>query len=139
MAMPRTATSADRQPLDNQRRKALKVTGALAASLSAGIPLSVFAQRAKIRAVMPNVFIPDPVRPIITSQSGGVEVDNLPYVSPSDSLAKLMAPGGTGQYDMIITLTNFAKGPALGAKAGDERLLALDMSAIPNATGGGQA
>jgi spermidine/putrescine transport system substrate-binding protein len=133
--MSSTDNSSAQKPLDNQRRKALKVTGALAASLSAGIPLSVFAQSAKIRAVMPNVFIPDPVRPIIASQSGGLEVDNLPYVSPSDTLAKLMAPGGTFQYDMMITLTNFAKGPALGAKPGDERLLALDMSAIPNAAG----
>lgn len=133
--MSRTAKSADQQLQDGQRRKALKATGALAASLAAGLPLSVFAQQAKIRAVMPNVFIPDPVRPIITSQSGGVEVDNLPYVSPSDSLAKLMAPGGTSQYDMIITLTNFAKGPALGARPGNERILALDMNAIPNASG----
>ena len=76
--MSSTDNSSAQKPLDNQRRKALKVTGALAASLTAGIPLSVFAQIAKIRAVMPNVFIPDPVRPIIASQSGGLEVDNLP-------------------------------------------------------------
>ena len=43
-----------------------------------------------------------------------------------------MAPGGTKNYDLMISLTQFV-GPALGAKDGDERLHALDMSKIPNA------
>ena len=34
---------------------------------------------------------------------------------------------------MMISLTQFVKGPALGANDGDERLRALDMSNIPNA------
>ena len=33
----------------------------------------------------------------------------------------------------MISLTQFVRGPALGAKDGDERLHALDMSKIPNA------
>jgi spermidine/putrescine-binding protein len=44
-----------------------------------------------------------------------------------------MAPGGTKNYDLMISLTQFVRGPALGAKDGDERLHALDMSKIPNA------
>ena len=115
------------------RREFLKVGGAAGAALAAGIPPSVFAQAAAIRAVMPNVFIPDPVRPIIAEQTGGIKVDNLPYVSPTDSLAKLMAPGGTAQYDLIITLTNFVRGPAMGEKAGDEKILPLNLGVIPNA------
>jgi spermidine/putrescine transport system substrate-binding protein len=117
------------------RRTALKAGGMLGMAMAAGVPLSVFAQQQKVRAVMPNVFMPDAVRPIVIAQTGGIDVDNLPYVSPSDSLAKLMAPGGTSQYDMMVTLTNFAKGPALGAKTGDERLMALNMANIPNAKG----
>lgn len=116
------------------RRELLK-TGTLAsAALAAGIPTSVLAQTKAIRAVMPNVFIPDATRPIIAQQTGGLRVDNLPYVSPTDSLAKLMAPGGTSQYDMMITLTNFVRGPAMGERAGQEKILALNLGAIPNAT-----
>jgi spermidine/putrescine-binding protein len=104
--------------------------GGLAAST---LPLSpVFAQAKKVVAIMPGVFMPDAARPIV-EQMSGVKVENAPYVSPTDTLAKLMAPGGTKNYDMMVSLTQFVKGPALGEKDGDERLHALDMSKIPNA------
>jgi spermidine/putrescine-binding protein len=117
----------------NMRRTLLKAGGAVGAALAAGVPPSVWAQSQAVRAVMPNVFIPDPVRPIIAAQTGGIKVDNLPYVSPTDTLAKLMAPGGTSQYDMMVTLTSFVRGPAMGARSGDEKLLALNLAQIPNA------
>ena len=104
--------------------------GGLAAST---LPFaSAFAQSQKVVAIMPGVFIPDPARPIV-EQLSGVKVENAPYVSPTDTLAKLMAPGGTKNYDMMVSLTQFVKGPALGEKDGDERLHALNMSNIPNA------
>jgi spermidine/putrescine transport system substrate-binding protein len=116
-----------------QRRELIKAGGSIGLALAAGVPASILAQQAAIRAVMPNVFIPDAVRPIIAEQTGGIKVDNLPYVSPTDTLAKLMAPGGTAQYDLMVTLTSFARGPAMGEKPGDERILALNDSLIPNA------
>ncbi|MFM9888120.1 MAG: PotD/PotF family extracellular solute-binding protein [Burkholderiales bacterium] len=115
------------------RREFIKAGSAFGFAMAAGVPVSVLAQQAAIRAVMPNVFIPDPVRPIIAAQTGGIKVDNLPYVSPTDTLAKLMAPGGTTQYDMMVSLTNLVKGPALGAKEGDEKLLPLNLAQVPNA------
>lgn len=104
------------------------------AGLAAGtLPLTpASAQSDSVVAIMPGVFIPDAARPIVEEMSGA-KVENAPYVSPTDTLAKLMAPGGTSQYDMMISLTKFVKGPALGASDGDERLRALDMSNIPNA------
>ena len=119
----------------SDRRKFLKTAsvaglGGLAAST---LPFSpVFAQAKKVVAIMPGVFMPDAARPIV-EQMSGVKVENAPYVSPTDTLAKLMAPGGTKNYDMMVSLTQFVKGPALGEKDGDERLHALDMSKIPNA------
>lgn len=115
------------------RRSLLKAGSLATLALSAGVPPSVFAQSSQIRAVMPAVFMPEAARPIITAQTGGLRVDNLPYVSPTDTLAKLMAPGGTSQYDMMITLTNFVEGPALGDRPGSERVLPLNMKEIPNA------
>jgi spermidine/putrescine transport system substrate-binding protein len=115
------------------RRDFLAAGTATSAAIAAGIAPSVWAQAAAIRAVMPNVFMPDAARPVIAEQTGGVKVDNLPYVSPTDTLAKLMAPGGTAQYDMMITLTNFLRGPAMGERAGQEKILALDLGVISNA------
>ena len=115
------------------RRRLVKAGSLATLAVSAGMPPSVFAQSSGIRAVMPAVFMPEAARPIIASQTGGLKVDNLPYVSPTDTLAKLMAPGGTSQYDMMITLTNFVEGPALGNRPGSERVLPLKMDAIPNA------
>ena len=86
----------------------------------------------KVVAIMPGVFLPKEGRPIVESISNA-SVENAPYVSSTDTLAKLMAPGGTKNYDLMISLTQFVRGPALGAKDGDERLHALDMSKIPNA------
>ena len=80
---------------------------------------------------MPGVFLPDAGRPLL-EKLADAKVENAPYVSPTDSLAKLMAPGGDSRYDLIITLTQFVKGSALGAKAGDERVMPLDLSLIPN-------
>ena len=117
------------------RRTFLRGAGAAGlAGLAAGtLPVSgALAQSQSVVAIMPGVFIPDAARPIVEEMSG-VKVENAPYVSPTDTLAKLMAPGGTSQYDMMISLTKFVKGPALGASDGDERVRALDMSNIPNA------
>ena len=62
-----------------------------------------------------------------------MKINNLPYVSPTDTAAKLMAPGGTGRYDLMVSVTNFIKGPVLGEREGKELAMPLDMSKIPNA------
>jgi|TARA_B110000116_G_scaffold2064_1_gene1850 spermidine/putrescine-binding protein len=119
----------------SDRRTFIKKAGiaGLGGIAVSALPMSTaLAQPKKVVAIMPGVFMPKKGRPIVESMSG-VKVENAPYVSPTDTLAKLMAPGGTKNYDMMISLTNFVKGPALGAKDGDERLHALDMSKIPNA------
>lgn len=116
------------------RRSFLKGAGAVAGAgaLTPLLPGLARAQRPSVVAVMPGVFLPDAARPIAQEQSGA-RIENAPYVSPTDTLAKLMAPGGTSRYDLMISLTQFVKGTALGAHQGDERVLALDLDLIPNA------
>ena len=82
---------------------------------------------------MPGVIMPKPVRPIVEG-STGVKIENVPYVSPTDTLAKLTSPGGTSRYDLMVSVTNFIKDPVMGEKAGDEYAMALNMGKIPNAT-----
>lgn len=93
---------------------------------------AAWAQQKSISAVLPGVVLTDETRAII-DKATGIKVENVPYVSPTDTVAKLLAPGGTSRYDMMISNTFFVKGPILGAKAGDEKVRAFDLSKMPNA------
>ncbi len=117
------------------RRTLLKGAGGLAGAgaLSGLLPGLALAQdRPSVVAVMPGPFMPDEGRPI-AERIADARIENAPYVSPTDTLAKLMAPGGTSRYDLMVSLTQFIKDSALGAGAGQERIMPLDMSLIPNA------
>jgi spermidine/putrescine transport system substrate-binding protein len=122
--------SGDFRELD--RRQLLAGASALGAAAAAGFG-AASAQGKPVTAIMPGVFIPDAVRPEIEAKAG-TRVENAPYVSPTDTLAKLLAPGGTSRYDMMVSITNFVKGPILGAKPGDEKVAPFDMSLVPNAS-----
>lgn len=124
-------TSHARDAFSLDRRSLLLGSAALGAASLTGT--EALAQGKPITAIMPGVFIPDAVRPQIEAKAG-VKVENAPYVSPTDTLAKLLAPGGTSRYDMMISITNFVRNPILGSKAGEEKVAALDMSLIPNAS-----
>lgn len=113
------------------RREFLGYSAAGVALGSMGIG-TAWAQQSKISAVMPGVIMPKPVRPIVEG-STGVKIENVPYVSPTDTLAKLTSPGGTSRYDLMVSVTNFIKDPVMGEKAGDEYAMALNMGKIPNA------
>ncbi len=93
---------------------------------------SAWAQQKAISAVLPGVILTDGTREII-DKATGTKVENVPYVSPTDTVAKLLAPGGTSRYDLMISKTYFVKGPSLGAKAGDEKVRPFDLSKMPNA------
>ncbi len=112
-------------------RRAL-LGGALACGAGSLLGSTALAQGKPVTAIMPGPFLPDGVRPLLESKAG-TKVENAPYVSPTDTLAKLLAPGGTSRYDLMISVTPFVRGPILGAKSGDEKVAPLDMSLIPNA------
>ena len=68
-------------------------TAGLAGLAAGSLPVSrALARSESVVAIMPGVFIPDPARPIVEAMSG-VKVENAPYVSPTDTLAKLMEIG----------------------------------------------
>ncbi len=116
------------------RRSFLTMPAVAAGAAALGLPGArmAFAQGGSVTAVMPGVFIPDAARAVITSQTG-IALENVPYVSPTDTLAKLLAPGGSSRYDLMISVTEFVRGPVMGASAGSENAMALDLSKIPNA------
>ncbi len=119
-------------------RRAFLGNSALAATALTGgagaLGSTAWAQPKSISAVFPGVIMTDQTRAII-DKATGVKVENIPYVSPTDTVAKLLAPGGTGRYDLMISNTFFVKGPILGAKAGDEKVRPFNLSKMPNAAG----
>ena len=117
-----------------KRRAFLRRSGqALGAAALSGIPgMSAYAQQKTITAVFAGVILPDKVRPVVENATN-VKINNLPYVSPTDTVAKLTAPGGTSRYDFMVSNTSFMRGPLLGERDGQELAMALDMSKVPNA------
>lgn len=115
------------------RREFLTLSGGVAMAAAGGFdPLTVaLAAESSISGVMPGVVLPTEARAIV-EKSTGVKVENVPYVSPTDTVAKLLAPGGTSRYDLMISVTEFVKGPVLGASAGAEKVRPFDMTKVPN-------
>lgn len=116
------------------RREFLALSGSVAvtAVASFGASRPVAAANESVTGIMPGVVLPKKAREVV-EKSTGVKVENVPYVSPADTVAKLLAPGGTSRYDLMISVTEFVKGPVLGQKAGDEKVRPFDMSKVPNA------
>jgi spermidine/putrescine transport system substrate-binding protein len=121
-----------REILELDRRTWLLGCGALAMAQTMR-PRTGWADERAVVAVMPGVFIPDAVRPLL-EQKAGTKVENAPYVSPTDTLAKLLAPGGSSRYDLMISVTPFVRNPIMGAKSGDEQVAPIDLAKVPNAT-----
>ena len=81
---------------------------------------------------MPGVAMPDPAKAVLERKTG-IRIEQIPYVSPTDSVAKLFAPGGTSRFDFMITNMYFVQVPLMGAKSGDEKIRPFDMSKMTNA------
>jgi spermidine/putrescine transport system substrate-binding protein len=110
---------------------ALTIVG-LAAGTSGLGASSAWAAEKSITAVIPGVILDKDTRAII-SKATGISIHNVPYVSPTDTVAKLLAPGGSSRYDLMVSPNFFVKEPIMGAKAGDEKVQPFDLSKMPNA------
>lgn len=117
-------------------RRTFLGTGAVAfgAAATMGGTVLVMAEDKTVIAVLPGVAIPELAKAIIENQTG-IKFQIVPYLSPTDSVAKLFAPGGTARYDFMETNMYFVRKPLMGAKSGDEKLQPFDMSKLPNAPG----
>lgn len=111
------------------RRSVLQAMSAVGAASLA--PASAHAQQKSIDGLMVNAVMGGPLRGIIEGATG-VKVNDGPFVSSTDNVAKLMAPGGGTRYDLLIGVSEFSKAPVLGESAGKERALAYDGAKIAN-------
>ena len=96
---------------DWSRRSVLQGLGA--AGMAAAGPTSAWAQQKSIDGLMVNAIMGGPLRAIVEGPTG-VKVNDGPFVSSTDNVAKLMAPGGGTRYDLLIGVSEFSKAPVLG-------------------------
>jgi spermidine/putrescine transport system substrate-binding protein len=114
------------------RREALK-GGAAAMSAAIGVPLTNDAAAAAdtLEVVMVNALLNQPLRGFL-EKAADAKLSDVPWKNTTDVVSRLMAPGGTANYDFMAPGIDFAAPPVMGRKAGDEKALALDTSLIPN-------
>jgi spermidine/putrescine transport system substrate-binding protein len=113
------------------RRRALQIgaTGAAAAML----PDVVKAQApVTLDVILPNVLVQGKLKEII-EQEAKVKINDLPFQSTPDSVSRVLAPGGTSRYNVVLAQTDYSRVPMLGSKAGDEKAAAYEMTKMPNA------
>lgn len=119
----------DPAPQGVTRRTSLALMGgALGAAAGGG---SVFAQSPAIEGLMVNAILGGGLREILDKQTG-VKINDGPFTSSTDNIAKLMAPGGSSRWDLLIGVSEFSKAPILGEGSGKERVRAYDLAKVPN-------
>lgn len=112
-------------PID--RRELLKAGGA--AGLAAMMPEFAVAQEKILDVIMP----PSATRPETLAafeKASGIKIRPAPYVSPVDTMGKLLQTGG--RYDMMVTLSDLVR-PNLKEAVGRKLLTPIDTGKVDNA------
>ncbi len=106
-------------------------TLAAGGALDLGAGSAIAEENKRVISIVSQQYLTETLKPMV-EKAADATVENLPFVSSTDSLAKLLAPGGTSRYDFLVFTTQFARAPLMGEKAGDEKIQPLDFSLIPN-------
>lgn len=121
----RNAMSLDR------RSFMLSMAGAASAAMLPGAASPALAQEKAVAALLLAGVSSEPLKAIL-EKSAKAKIENGAFLSTTDTLAKLMAPGSAGRYDIMMSLSEISRGPVLGESSGKERTLALDPALVPN-------
>ncbi|WP_108658854.1 ABC transporter substrate-binding protein [Acuticoccus kandeliae] len=114
------------------RRDFLIGTGAALGASALGGSVAL-AQGSTVTTLMVNAVMNSPLRETMESVAG-VKIEDAPFQSTTDVVSKLLAPGGSSRFDLMVSGTEFSRIPVMGPSAGSEHCAALDMSKIPNAS-----
>jgi spermidine/putrescine transport system substrate-binding protein len=113
------------------RRDVVKL--ALGSSIVPLIGFDAFGQTPpEVEVLMTNALMGPTLRPVVEKEAN-VKIVDAPFRTVTDSISRLLSPGGTTRFSVMHLQVEVARNPVLGAKAGDEKVAALDMSKIPNA------
>jgi spermidine/putrescine transport system substrate-binding protein len=112
------------------RRRFLKASAAgAAASMTSGFARGQAAPTLEI--LVANALVSGPLKGILESEAK-CKINDAPFQSSTDVVARLVAPGGTSRYNLMMSHSIFSRGPVLGPAAGQEKTAALDLAKIPN-------
>jgi len=84
-----------------------------------------------LEVLLANALVSGPLKGILEAEAK-CKINDAPFQSSTDVVARLVAPGGTGRYNLMMSHSIFSRGPVLGAAAGQEKCSALDLAKIPN-------
>lgn len=104
--------------------------GAAAMLAGTGLRTPAFAQSGEVTALMVNAMLGPTLKPIAEQQSK-VKISEGAFMSGTDTVSRLTAPGGA-RYDLMNSSFAFSRPVVMGAKAGQERVQPIDLSLIPN-------
>ena len=112
------------------RRDFLRVgTAGVIATLTCG---SAYAQSGPtLEVLLANALVSGPLKGILEAEAK-CKINDAPFQSSTDVVARLVAPGGTARYNLMMSHSIFSRGPVLGPSAGQEKCAALDLTKIPN-------
>ena len=125
--MPRSPSD-----LSIHRRELLQI--ALASGLFSLPGLKAYAQASpEIEVLMTNALMGPALKEIVEREVKA-KITDAPFRTVTDSLSRLLAPGGTTRFSLMHAQTEVVRNPILGEKPGDEKVAALDLTKIPNAS-----
>jgi len=106
---------------------------ALASGLVPMTGLAAFGQdRAEVEVLMTNALMGPGLREVVEKEAN-VKITDAPFRTVTDSISRLLAPGGTTRFSVMHLQVEVARNPIMGEKSGDEKVAPLDLSKIPNA------
>jgi len=110
------------------RRRLLQGAASMTATLGFGGASK--AQTSEVTLLMINAMVGPTLKPIVEDETH-LKIADGPYVSSTDVVSRLTAPGGA-RYDLMNSSFAFSAPVVMGAKAGQERVQAVDESLLPN-------
>jgi len=109
-----------------------QLLGAAASLTALGLPTRSDADEpTAIDTLLVNAVVSGPLKAIIQKEANCI-LQDAPFQTSTDVVARLNAPGGTSRFDLMGSSFEFSQTPILGVKPGTEKVLALDLSLIPN-------
>ena len=85
-----------------------------------------------IEVLMTNRLMSSGLREIVEREAN-VKITDAPFRTVTDSVSRLLAPGGTSRFTLMHAQIEVARKPIMGAQSGDEKIAPLDLGKIPNA------
>ena len=116
---------------NDARREFLKQSAAAGALAALPGGLAFGQAGATLEILVVNALMSGSLKGILEKEAK-VKINDAPFQSSTDVVSRLIAPGGTGRYNLMMSHSIFSRGPVLGERAGQEKCSALDLKKIPN-------